>query len=681
MTNPSVEERKKQAALALKRKLVESLVKTSNKTDKVQKLLRESPEYKEYLAQSALSHLEAFKEVGLEETSDRRKIAEKSSLLEAQRLMDDDPLGALKQEVNTSLEALSHMTAGLSDQVVKAEKMLAAVEEGQQLEFISSALSGKAMSIFIDKSAVKVSKAGLASRQKEQAELEKLLTKSLGATSKTVVRDALREFNSKFQTARESIRKNSRDLSDVFDTMVFTVNDQALSALIAQKIKKGELDSLAEARTWLDRFLSIAGSLMEKNTVTGTVSRALKLITATGQAVVRNKIIDDGSDEYSKTHTRNEVYAEHTDNPLMMATNLVEKQKIALDIFMKSFDTTLSGAMIATMGPGEIVMQAWAPISVAITQVVTSRLDARILGAKKLIAESNAAKALELETDEGKELEGEIKEGIADVLLDQAGTFAKSLLDQAGNAPEEKGLLNTGIGLLDEITSDPGDFVATVLGWIMPPLMRKVWEIWPPKPAQQISGADLERVQNVLFEAQIPSFASNPNARGPQTGNVVELGGRPDDVAESIWNKFTATNAQRTESPNDPANRTYRVSTLVPEFGDVDVWGSFDPRTSLFTPDQLTAAALDDWSGRTIAGAGYTDGVLSNAGPDVKGTWQLVTVGTWRYVVLAEGNGTLHWGGYAANTKGPRGVSSTLAAIVNPLSPVTRTMAAFTIAG
>jgi hypothetical protein len=683
MTNPSIDARKKAAAEALKKKLVDSLVKSSNKTDKVQKLLRESPEYKEYLAHSASSHLAVFKEAGLAETPERRKVAEKSAQLDAQKLMDDDPLGALKERAETLLDELRMMTDGLATQVQKVESTLTAMDEAQKLEFLNTALRSSAMTMFIDKQAVRIAGVSLGNRRQELAKLESSLTKSLGATSKSAVRDVLRDYPVQVHKALESIAASSKQVSEAFGSVAFSIDEEALSALVAQKIKKGQLESLAEARSWLDRFIGVAGGLMESNTITGTISKALKLVTASGQAAARNEIVNDGSTEYAKTHTRNEVYSEHTDNPLLMAKNLVEKQKIALDIFMKSFDTALSGAMIATMGPGEIVMQAWAPISIAIGHVVSSRLDARIKGAENAIAANNAQKALEFESDEQKELESQVKDGILEVLQAQAESFAEGLKDKLGSAASEGGSagLNTGIGFVDEIIKNPGEFTATVLGWIMPPLMKKIWEIFPPKPAEQITGDDLVKVQNVLFDAQVPSFSRGLGPARPTTGGALtELDGRPTDVAASIWARFESTNAARTTAPNDPASRTYYVSTKVASFGDVLVWGSFNPRTSMFTPAELDPAAIENWAGRTVAGAGYSTGALKTTGPDVRGRWERVKLATFSYVVLNEG-GTLHWGQVAANTTGPRGVASQLGALVDGLSPTDRVMAEFAITG
>jgi hypothetical protein len=209
--------------------------------------------------------------------------------------------------------------------------------------------------------------------------------------------------------------------------------------------------------------------------------------------------------------------------------------------------------------------------------------------------------------------------------------------------------------------------------------MKKVWEIFPPKPAEAVTGDDLEAMLNQIHIAQLPiDMAVQGNA--PRIAHEFSsLDDKPADVDQSAWDQFEEVNDGRTGFPDDDSRRTYYVKVKAGDFGDVPVWGSFDPRTKRFTPEQLDPAAIEDWSGRTIAGAGFTDGPLVGE-PRVKGSWSIVEVGQYRYVTLTESSGKRHWGGYPDSTRGPRGTASQLGAIVSALEATDEeTMAGFPV--
>lgn len=687
MTKPTSSQEAARAKEALKKRIVDLLVGEKTNTEKIKKLLAKSSQYEAFLVHQATDNLEFFKSHGASDNSETRGVAHKSATAEVDQLLKDTIAGLkgeFQQRVTDAMTTIDHMEEGAREKIERSRRVIAAIEEITEYEFIKDITSKNILTITFDKGSVTRARSDLKGRLESLASLRKELTKAATSDEERKLREALRTFNEKLEKARTSIGRSSGALTEALNTTSVAIDEKALEALISQKVAKEDLETLAAARGWLDRFISVASAVMEKNTVTGTISKALKLFNASAHAVARNEMIDDEAGEYRKGHTRGEVVAEHEANPLMLAQNLVERQKIALDILMKSLDTTLSGAMIATLGPGEIVMQAWAPISVAITKIVTSRLDARLKLAKDAVAARNAALALQYESDKEKELEEQIKDGVLEVLTSGAEKFVEKAREQflpSENAEGGAGeAAKHGLGILDSIKENPGDFTATVLGWIMPPLMAQIWKIFPPKPAEEVSGSDLDAMQNTLFQASVPLSMQGTPYVAPPKQPVTAITDRPDDVAAGIWAKFVKTNAGRTQSGDDPAQRVYNVAVRVATFGNATVWGWFDPRTNEFTPDRLDDSSIDDWSDRTIAGRGYSDGAIAVGGPTVTGSWLVLTVGTWRYVALVSGS-TMRFGGWAANTRGPRGVASTLGAIVSPLSPEERTMEAFTLTG
>jgi hypothetical protein len=233
--------------------------------------------------------------------------------------------------------------------------------------------------------------------------------------------------------------------------------------------------------------------------------------------------------------------------------------------------------------------------------------------------------------------------------------------------------------MLQKIVEDPAKIVTTVLGWIMKPLMKKIWEIFPPKPAQTVTGTDLTNMLNQIHIAQLPIDMAVAGHAPRVAPTITTLDTRPGDIDQTAWDQFEEVNAGKTEWADDPARRRYHVAVLVPDYGNAKVWGTFDPRTKQFAPTELDPTVFDDWSDRTVAGAGYSDGALVGGEPAVKGTWQIVTVGQYQYVALTDGS-VRHWGGFSDNTRGPRGTASQLGTVVQALRTTTRAaMAGFPI--
>lgn len=664
-----------QAKAELKKSLIDALI-GSKKTDKTIALLKSSPQYQDYLVQSAASHLEYFKTAGGDVSSNAREAARTSARRDAESLLSGPKLPELKERAEQAVETLEHMRDGLAEKIRAGRAAVSAMDEIMKYEFMRDITSSKGL--VIDFKSAKVSSAvkDLDARLKKISEYKLEMDGAVRGDDEIKVRDALREFQKKLESARKGIDKASVTFSEALSETSVKIDEKALEALISQKVAKKELKKLQDAKEWVDRIKTVLASFAETNTLTGTVSKAAGLINTVAFAAGRDQLIDKRGKEYQAESTRGEMYAEHDADPLMLARNLVERQKIALEILMRSLDTTVSGAMLATMGHGEAVAHAWTPISKAITAIVRSHLDARIKLASDAVAAKNAALALQYETDENKAFEETIKNGILDVISEGTAKFIESARESTGDGASE-GSGGVASGVLDSIKENPTDFAGMIIAVILPPLMTQIWKIFPPKPAQQVSGDDLTRMQDTVFTAQWPSFAlgSGPG-QGTPKGPVTDIADRPDDLSAALWDKFAATNAGRTENANDPATRLYYVAYDVPAYGGVRAWGTFDPRTKVFSPDQLDDSELEDWSGRTITGRGYTEGQDT-----VTGDWSLVQVGTWTYVRLVDTGDTSHWGNRGVNTRGPRGPQSQLGVIVAGLSPATLTMQPITISG
>lgn len=654
-----------QAKAALKQSLIDALISSKKNTDKTVALLKSSAQYQEYLVQAASSHLEYFKSQGSSGDSNARKAAESSARRDADALLTGPKLQDLKDRVKLALDTLEHLRAGLAEKIRAGRAAVSAIDEIMKYEFMRDITSSKGLVVDFKSAQVTSAIKDLDSRLRKISEYNVEMSGAMGGDDETKVRDALRRFQKKLEEARKDIEKASVAFSEALNKTSVTIDEKALEALISQQVAKKELKKLQDAKEWVDRIKTVLAAFTETNSVTGTVSKAAGLINTVAFAAGRDQVIDKRGTEYEAESTRGEMYAEHDKDPLMLARNLVERQKIALEILMRSLDTTISGAMIATMGHGEVVVQAWNPISKAITAVVRSHLDARIKLASDAVAAKNAQLALQYETDENKAFEETIKNGVLEAITEGAAKFiesARTSVTGSGEGGESSGV---GTQVLDGIKEHPGDFAGMIVAVVLPPLMTQIWKIFPPKPAQQVSGDDLTGMQDVVFQAQFPSFAvgSGPG-QGTPKGPVTEIADQPSDVDDAVWDKLAATNAGRTQNPNDPATRVYYVAYDVPAFGGVRVWGSFDPRSNRFTPEQVDDSDLEDWSARMITGTGYREGT-----DDVTGSWETVAVGTWNYLRLVDTGDTSHWGSRGANTSGPRGVTSQLGTIVERLGP------------
>jgi hypothetical protein len=493
----------------------------------------------------------------------------------------------------------------------------------------------------------------------------------ISSEDEAALREGVRKCEKELAAQRMAIEEGTKAISKSLTKLTVTVNTKALEAYITQVVKKDDLEELEETFKYVEKLIDIIGGVFKATEATETINRAAKLVSKIAETYGKSRIVAAGGKEHQKSHTAAEVRAEHTTDPLMMARTMYDQQKNALDLFLQTLGTTLSGALIAAHGAGEIVMKIWDPITESITTVIETMLDARLKQAKAALDAKDPVAAKAAQTDEGKTLEAQISAAIkkgVEKLGDQLVEEATG--DDSGGE---------GGGLFAEIAKDPTKLVSTVLKWVLKPVMKKVWEIFPPKPAETITGADLEAMLNQIHIAQLPIDMAVKGHAPRIVHDFTSLDVKPDDIEQTAWDQFVGVNAGRTASPADGAARVYHVAVSVPDFGGVTVWGAFDPRAKRFTPEQLDAAAIDDWSGRTVAGAGFTDGPLVGE-PRVKGTWSIVTVGQYRYVTLTATGGQRHWGGWADNTQGPRGTASQLGNVVSALEATAQeAMAGFPI--
>src|SRR3954447_3361959 len=678
MTAPSNGKQLEDAKAALQKRFTQMLLSSKDKTDKIEKLLAKSPEFQNLLSASAADVMRQATAMGHSDDASTRFAATKVAETEAQKVMSK-LRGSISAELKTriaedygQIEALSK---GLRDPTAKADGAFVTVASISDYEFMTNVASADYIKIKLDESEVRSLSGKMHAKHESLNKVRTKLDGLISSEDEAVLREGVRACEKDLQSFQASIAETTQAISKTLSKLKVSINEKALEALITQVVKAGELKDLEMAFKFVEKAIDVIGAAFKATEATETLNRAAKLISKIAETYGKSVVVDRGGKEHMKSHTDEEVRAEHTKDPLMLARTMYDKQQVALDIFLQGLGTTLSGALIAAHGAGEIVMKIWDPIADSITEVISSLLKERLKRAESALAAKDPAAASEAQTDEGKSLEGRISAAI------QKGVekLGDKLAEEAVKAVSGSGDSDGGANIFQEIAEDPTKLVSTVLKWVLKPVMKKVWEIFPPKPAEAVTGADLEAMLNQIHIAQLPIDMAVAGHAPRVAVDYTSLDERPDDIDQTAWAQFAGVNAGRTTAPNDPASRTYHVAVTVPDFGNVKVWGTFDPREKQFAPEELDPTAIDDWSGRAIAGAGYTDGPLTGE-PRVKGTWSLVTVGSYRYVTLTEGGGKRHWGGFADNTRGPRGTASLLGNVVEALDATgAETMAGFPI--
>lgn len=657
-----------QAKAELQQRIIDALAGSKIKTDKLEALLKSSPQYANYIVKSAESHVQYFQGQGLS-GRDARTAAQTSATREAAQAIQDvlsDPLPALRDRAKQSLQVLDFTTTEARRQIASAEGAISAIKSAKEFEFIKDITSKNILVITWDQSGVED---GVSELKKRIAAADKLRGELIAVETTQDVkkaREALQKYVELLQKTQKDIGEATKKVTTALNKTSAAIDEKALEALITQKIAKNDLKALDESKKWFERALSLTGALLEKTTWTGTLNRGLKLANTAYWEGAKAGVVASEAKDYKKSHTRAEVYGEHDEDPMMLPRNLVARQTRALEILLQSLETTLSAGLMAAPGVGDAVMQAWAPISVTVKHVVESRLKKRLSLAQAAVDAGNAKAALEHETDEKKELLGEIREGLLEELTEQIKEMAKASGEvMRGEDAAEK--FSEAADYFKYVTEYPGDFTATVLGIILPPIMEGIWKIWPPKPAQSVTGADLERTQDALVGSiKLPIGVAIGGAPPPRAAPR-SVGQRPADIPAGAWAQFVQTDLDRSRDVGNAGSSMYRVAVRAPSIGGAVVWGDYNPRSGKFTAVELDPALLEDWSGRTIAGAGFSDGPLAGGRPANPGRWAVVKVGTFTYVRFTGGGG-VRWGNFMARTRGPRGTDSMLGSIIEKMS-------------
>src|SRR5262249_7150681 len=152
------------------------------------------------------------------------------------------------------------------------------------------------------------------------------------------------------QSLREKIVTATRDVASVLSKLTATVNTKALEAYIAEVVKKDELEELDKSKEFVDKAIGIIGSIFKATEATETINRAARLLNTAIFTYAREREITKGGKEHLEEHTQGEVRSGHDDDPLIMARRIFDQQKRALDLFLQTLGTTLSGALIAAHG-------------------------------------------------------------------------------------------------------------------------------------------------------------------------------------------------------------------------------------------------------------------------------------------------------------------------------------------
>ena len=661
MSTPTTDKQLADAKAALQKRFTQMLLSSKDKTDKIEALLKKSPEFQQLLSASAADVVKQATSAGHSDNATTRGVASKVAETEAQKVISQ-MRGSISAEMKTRIAEdygqIEALAKGLNDATAKADGAYVAIHSLSKYEFMNDLIKIKLQDLEARTIAGKMN-----ARHATLETLRGRLDGMLSSEDENALREGVRSCEKELAAQRDAIEEGTRAISKSLTRLRVTVDMKALEAYITQVVKKDDLEQLEESFKYVEKLIDIVGGVFKATEATETINRAAKLISKIAETYGKSRIVDQGGKEHMKAHTAEEVRAEHTKDPLMLARTMYDKQKVALDLFLQGLGTTLSGALIAAHGAGEIVMKVWDPIADSITTVISTMLQERLNQAERALAAKDPTAAKAAQTDEGKTLEAKISAAIkkgAEQLGDKLAEEAVKAVSGGGDESDGGG------SIFDEIAKDPTKLVSTVLKWVLKPVMKKVWEIFPPKPAETVTGSDLEAMLNQIHIAQLPIDMAVQGHAPRISHDFTSLDEKPDDVDQSAWDQFEEVNAGRTAHPDDDERRTYHVKVKAGDFGDVMVWGSFDPREKQFTPEQLDPAAIEDWSGRTIAGAGFTDGPLVGE-PRVKGSWSIVQVGQYRYVTLSESGGKRHWGGYPDNTRGPRGTASQLGNIVSAL--------------
>lgn len=665
MTPPSTATELEHAKAALKQQFIDMLVKKDYNTAKIEKLLAESPQFKALLSASAADVVQQAKAMGHADNATTRSTATKIAEMEAQKLISQLRVSAgpeLKTRIETGYLAIEGMKQAIRDTTGKCDGALAAMLDLNKYEFLRNPASKDLIKIKFNEAKVSKLGADMNGRHDTVAKLQAKLDAVVSSDDETALRDALRSVEKQLDELRTEIKKTTEEVGGVLRGLTVEIKQKPLEAYIATLVKD-DIEKFEKAVDFVDKARKYATAVFKASEATNTLNRAFDLLTTVAKAAGKSAIVGEAGKQHMKSHTDAEVRAEHTKDPLLLAKAMFEQQKTALKIFLQGLGTTLSGALIAAHGAGEIVMKVWDPVADSIQEVLATMLEARLRQAEDALAAKDAALAKQLQTDREKQLE----KSVTDAIREKVEEFGKEVGKEALKALQgggESGGSGESKSFLEEIAEDPEKLVTTVLKWVLKPVLKKVWEIFPPKPAEAVTGDDLDKMQSKIVIAQLPIGMGLADRVAPGPRAFTPMTDQPEDIDPALWSKFLSVDAGRTSFPADAEKRSYYVAMKVPGFGDAKVWGYYDPRTKVFSPAEIDGGSLEDWSGRTVAGAGYSDGPLGATGPAVRGTWALVSVGSYNYVGLIYGD-KVHWGHRLAPTVG--GLGTQLGPVVERL--------------
>lgn len=646
MSAPSTDKQLAEARAALQKRFTQMLLSSKDKTDKIEELLRKSPEFQQLLSASAADVMKQATAIGHSDDANTRFAATKIAETEAKKIVQELRSG-LSSELATLIEEeltqIELSRKGVRDALHKCTSAQQAFKTINGYEFMKNPLSKDLYKLKWNEKGLKDLAESMGKRNTQLDEQVTKLKKVRDLGDEAKMREAVRTFRKENQELQTKITKTTREVSGLLSGLTVDISDKAIEAYITQVKKKGDLKELDEAYEFADKIIEIICIPFAASEATGTIRRAALFISKASKAAGHEIIVKEGKKEERKTSTEADIRAQHGKNPLMMATTMYEKQTVAVDLLLDGIGTTLSGALIAAHGAGEVVMKVWDPVVKAIKDFLSSRLKARLNEAKKLLDAKQLEGLRKVQSDEDGSFNKELEKNITEEIFKFCAKLGEESVKEMAKATAEDG---PGKKLIEAFTKSPQELPAAILGVVLKPVFDKLWQIFPPKPAEQIDDAELVKMTTAIHVAKLPldMAVRGDFSRSELAHAFTSLDTKPADIHQTAWDQFEEVNAGRTANPNDPAARTYWVQVRAKEFGNVKVWGEFDPREKLFVPQQIDPLEFDDWSDREAGGRGYSIGRMTDP-PTVQGRWSIVSVGGNQYVTLVESGGKRHWGG------------------------------------
>jgi hypothetical protein len=543
MTAPSTSKQLEDAKAALKQKFIDMLVKKDYKTAKIEKLLADSEQFRNLLSASAADVMQQAKAQGYGDNANTRFSATKIAESEAQKVIEQLRV-AVPAELKTRIEqdylAIEGAVVAARGAYGRCDNALVVIEEVSGWEFMTNLASADIVKIKWNKTKISSLAEKMRERETSLETTRGKLDAVVSSENERELRDAIRVVESDLTTLREKVRTTQAEADSVLRGLGVEIKDRALEAFMAKLVKE-DIEKFEKVVDGLDKLRGFAMSIFKATEATNTINRGLELTATVAKAAGRAEIIDRAAKKHMQSHTDDEVRAEHSKDPLMLAREMFHKQETAMTIVLQGLGTTLSGALIAAHGAGEVVMKVWDPVVKVIEEVFKSRVKARLKLAEDAIKARDVAAAKAAQTDEGKTEEGMVESLLRRGLLTVGKEVAKEYGKDAVHSVTGLGEASDGpLSFLTKIADEPEKFVDKILEVVLKPVMKKIWEIFPPKPAEEVTGEDLRNMANMIVIAQVP-VGMGLMDRGdlaPKSRQYTEMEDRPEDISEEIWNKF-----------------------------------------------------------------------------------------------------------------------------------------------